>query len=253
MGSLSTVADESSCSERRRGVFPPPPPYKPSRSLRGSPGVFSLAPRLAWRVGGTRRGHAVPRAACREGRSGVSPWRGLSGGFVGGCRNEARHCRSEGSFSGRGESRLFSESTLQSGVSPPPPPDKPSRSLRGSLGLSGGFGGCGNRARSCRSEGGLSRSLRGSLGLSGGFGGWERDEALPFRGRLFGTRRGTAVLRVYLIVQSGVYDRIHFILDHVAISLISIEYIFQNCALLCSVFFIACAHHYPQRYTVMHS
>ena len=234
-------------------MFPPPPPYKPSRSLRGSPGVFSLAPRLAWRVGGTRRGHAVPRAACREGRSGVSPWRGLSGGFVGGCRNEARHCRSEGSFSGRGESRLFSESTLQSGVSPPPPPDKPSRSLRGSLGLSGGFGGCGNRARSCRSEGGLSRSLRGSLGLSGGFGGWERDEALPFRGRLFGTRRGTAVLRVYLIVQSGVYDRIHFILDHVAISLISIEYIFQNCALLCSVFFIACAHHYPQRYTVMHS
>ena len=140
--------------------------------------------------------------------------------------NETRRCRSEGGFSGRCEARLFSESRHGCSqslpcVSPPPPPDKPS----------------------C--------SLRGSLGLSGGFGGWERDEALPFRGRLFGTRRGTAVLRVYLIVQSGVYDRIHFILDHVAISLISIEYIFQNCALLCSVFFIACAHHYPQRYTVM--
>ena len=69
------------------------------------------AARLACRVAsagvGIGRGAAVPRAACLARSAARLACRVASAGG-----NETRHCRSEGGFSGRGEARLFSESTL---------------------------------------------------------------------------------------------------------------------------------------------
>ena len=107
------------------------------RGVAASP--RGVACRVASSVGaGMRQGTAVPRAAFRDeashGCSQSLPCRAASPRLRHptsrlarsaahlACRvasaggNETRHCRSEGGFSGRGESRLFSESNLQSGV-----------------------------------------------------------------------------------------------------------------------------------------